>query len=75
MLVGVRALLSAPWPDSPSGQYCWQHCAYVDTADFLNTAQMALAVQVDMGLLYTEQVYRRALRIFELPAGPLLVDN
>jgi len=56
MLVAGRYLLSIAWPNPPDDRYYWEHCFYVDTDDFDNSAQMFLAVQADMKLLYTNQV-------------------
>lgn len=55
-LLTFRTILSSPWPGVAGDEYYWQHCGWINNADFSNNVQMGLAVLNDMKLLYTSQV-------------------
>lgn len=62
LFLAGRALLSMAWPGVGLGRYYWEHCFWVDSDDFDNNAQMALAILADMKLLYTTQIKIESIR-------------
>lgn len=65
MLLTVRALMSAEWPEGVDGRYYWEHCEWIDRDDFTSNGQMGLAVINDLKLLYTSQVQFHSTRWFD----------
>jgi hypothetical protein len=56
LLLALRFLVSAEWPNGVDGRYYWQHCAWLDRDDFTTDTQMANRVVVAMRSLYTTQI-------------------
>jgi len=59
-----RAILSVTYAGLPSGRYYWEHCYWVESSDFPSNAQMYLAVNSDMKLLYGSNVAILSQRYF-----------
>jgi hypothetical protein len=72
MLVRMNALLSCPWADLPTGRYYWTHSAYFNTDDHENQAQMLLAWNGRINIMYTSQVLRYGTRIIDPTDGSVV---
>lgn len=55
-LLTCRRVMSCEWPGLPDDLYYWQHCFWVDRADFSSDVSMDNATLNDFKLLYTNQV-------------------
>lgn len=64
LLLAVRTLWSAEWPEGIDGYYYWEQCGWVNSDDWSSTADMHQNIAAAVQQYYTSQVRQHSTRFY-----------